>query len=77
MSKVEAVAQYFRSRPGTWISALDLLKLGGALAWRTEVSRCRTQLGMKIDNRTETHPQYGRISFYRYDAPAPGQTRLF
>jgi hypothetical protein len=30
MSKVEAVAQYFKARPGTWVSAMELLKLGGA-----------------------------------------------
>jgi hypothetical protein len=45
------VAQYFTDRPGRWIDGRELAKVGGAYAWRSRVSECRTALGMVIENR--------------------------
>lgn len=61
MSKLEQTARVFRRRRKQWISALDLVKVGGLLAWRTEISRCRTVLGMVVEWKSEK----GR-SYYRY-----------
>ena len=67
MSKTEAVAQVFRARPGEWISAIDLTKAGGLLSWRTRISDLRKPpYSMQIENRTERHPAYGTVSFYRF-----------
>jgi hypothetical protein len=69
LSKVEALAAYFKARPGQWLSALDLAKVGGALAWRTRLSDLRRPpYAMQIENRQEPHREYGRISFYRFVA---------
>ena len=66
MSKVEAVAQLFRSKPGEWVPAPDLVRVGGMLGWRTRISDLRKPpYSMQIENRTEAHPQYGKLSFYR------------
>lgn len=50
-NNLNAVYRLFHDRPGEWISALDLARVGGLLSWRTRVSECRTMLGMVIDNR--------------------------
>lgn len=68
MTKTEAVASLFRANAGIPVSALELIKVGGLLAWRTEVSRCRKQLKMVIDYVPQHDPVYGRVSFYRYRA---------
>ena len=65
MSKTARVAAYLRARYRQKVSAIDLLRIGGALAWRTEVSRCRTLLGMDIRNEQEWTKR-GSRSFYRY-----------
>lgn len=65
MSATERTAAFFRRNRKRWVSALLLLRVGGALAWRTEVSRCRTDLGMTIDHKSER--KGGKVlSFYRY-----------
>ena len=61
MSATARTATFFRRHRRTWISALQLLQVGGALAWRTELSRCRTQLGMNIEWNKDI-----RRSKYRY-----------
>jgi len=60
-------AAVFRRNYRKWVSALKLVQAGGMLAWRTEVSRCRTQLGMVIENKQE-RDRSGKVvrSFYRY-----------
>lgn len=64
MSATHRTAAFFRQHRRTWISALRLLHVGGALAWRTRVSDCR-KLGMVIEQRTE-YTKAGIRSFYRY-----------
>lgn len=61
----DAVADLFRSRPGEWIDGLTLAQHGGAYAWRTRLSECRTQLGLNIVNQQR---KIGRrtVSEYRW-----------
>lgn len=47
----DAVAALFRARPGEWIDAHQIAAVGGSLAWRSRISDCRLELGMRIDNR--------------------------
>jgi len=65
MSRRDSVARIFRRNYRRWVSAIDLLRPGGLLAWRTEVSRCRTELGMRIEQKTH-YTKRGSRSFYRY-----------
>lgn len=65
MSAMHKTAKLLRRHRRRWISALALTRTGGLLAWRTEVSRCRTELGMQIENRVE-RTKAGVRSFYRY-----------
>ena len=64
MNKSERTARFFRRNRRRWLSALTLLRVGGALAWRTRVSDCR-KLGMVIEQRTD-YTKAGVRSFYRY-----------
>jgi hypothetical protein len=66
MSAVERTAKYLRAHRRRWVSAIDLARVGGLLAWRTEVSRCRSIFGMTIENRLERHPGGKVRSYYRY-----------
>lgn len=66
----DEVAAYFRERPGRWIDGFELARIGGAYAWRTRVSECRTQLSMSIENRQRTVNRR-TVSEYRYLPPAP------
>lgn len=45
------VARYFKSKRYTWIRAEALMRVGGAMAWRTRVSNARRRLGLPIENR--------------------------
>jgi hypothetical protein len=64
MSRRDAVAQLFKRHRGRDISALALAKVGGFLAWRTEVSRVRTELGLDVrwngDRRHSAYRYVGR-----------------
>jgi len=51
MSNRDRVAAYFREHPNRWISAITLVEIGGTLSSRTRISECRTELGMRVDNR--------------------------
>lgn len=62
----DQVAGYLSSHPDQWISAYALMSVGGALAFRTRVSECRTQLGMVVDNKVERDSNGVATSFYRY-----------
>jgi hypothetical protein len=66
-SNGEAVRTLFRERPNTWISALDLMRVGGALSWRTRVAESRKPRfgGMYIVNRQERVDGVVH-SFYRW-----------
>jgi hypothetical protein len=57
----DAVAAYFRQRPGVWIPHRRFLRpdptrpghtLGGECGWRTRISECHTQLGMSFVTKT-------------------------
>ena len=65
----DAVAARLTARPGQWVDGLELAGVGGAYAWRTRLSECRTQLGMTVENRMR---KVGRrvVSEYRVVAPA-------
>ena len=74
----EAVAQVFRAQPNRWLSAYQLMQVGGALAFRTRVSECRTQLGMDVINKVERDANGVAQSFYMYrPAAALHQPALF
>ena len=79
MTFTEKVAAYFIARPQVWIDGRELATLGGAYAWRSRVSDCRTNLGMHIDNRQRREGKAVR-SEYRYtpaeDIPASGAADL-
>lgn len=47
----DRVAELFRRRAGEWIDGLEIAQVGGVYAYRTRISDCRLQLGMRIDNR--------------------------
>lgn len=61
----DIVAAYLTARRGQWVSGMDLAKIGGAYAWRTRVSDCRTQLGLTIENRVRARLDGVRVSEYR------------
>ena len=72
-----AVAAEFKARPNEWISAYALMQIGGALAFRTRTSECRTQLGMNIVNKVERDENGVAKSYYKYTpASQPEQARL-
>ena len=72
----DAVAGLFRSQPDTWISAYALMQVGGALAFRTRVSECRTQLGMDVVNKVERDRNGVAQCFYMFRPHAPAQADL-
>lgn len=65
----DRVREYFMARPGQWIAAIDLERVGGRQAWRTRVSDVRRE-GLTIQNRVRTiiEPDGStwRLSEYRY-----------
>ena len=65
MSRLEAIRALFVARPHDWIDGRQLAQVGGYAAWRTRVSDCRRQFGMRIENEVETRPDL-TISRYRY-----------
>ena len=72
-----AIAHHFIAHPGVWVSCYTLMEIGGALAWRSRCSECRTQLGMTIE-RKETRDARGvKTTWRRYVPPsAPEQVFL-
>jgi len=60
----DRVEEYFRARPDQWIDGLAIAQVGGAYAWRSRVSDCRT-LGMTIENRQRKVGEV-TISEYRF-----------
>ena len=61
-----AVADLFKAHPGEWLSAYRLMSVGGARAWRTRTSECRTILGMQIDCKIERDTNGVAVSYYRF-----------
>jgi hypothetical protein len=73
----DAVADLFRAYPNQWIDGLQLASAGGAYAWRTRLSECRTQLGMLIENRQR---KVGKrtVSEYKFTPKgSPQQMEIF
>jgi hypothetical protein len=55
VSQRDAVARLFRRSYRKKVSAIQLMRVGGALAWRTRVSEARRELGMDIRNELTRH----------------------
>ena len=77
----DQVAEFLKHNENVWIDGRDIAKVGGAYAWRTRLSDCRTQLGMQIENRVRTITRDDgskyRLSEYKYEPPSePYQQRL-
>ena len=52
LTRVAALARYFRARPQVWIDGRELAGVGGAYAWRTRLSDLRhAPFWMVIENR--------------------------
>lgn len=63
---------YFRARPNTWISALELMQQRACLSFRTRISDLRyAPYDMDVRNRQEV-VRGTRRSFYRYFAGGLG-----
>jgi hypothetical protein len=81
MTLIDRLAEYFRSRPFTWIDGRELGVVAGSYAWRTRCSDLRRPpYSMTIQNRQRRIPlREGptvTISEYRYlpsdpNAPQP------
>lgn len=66
----DAVAELFKSQPNTWIDGMTIAETGGCYASRSRISECRTQLGMRIENKVIRLANGSRRSLYCYH-PAP------
>ena len=74
VTRVEAIAVYFKVRPNIWIDGRELADVAGAYAWRTRISELRkAPFLMNIENRqTRISRPYGApyvLSEYRYIVP--------
>jgi hypothetical protein len=47
------LAAYLRRRPGQWINAKEFFPIAGSFGWRSRLSDCRQQYGMRIVNRQQ------------------------
>lgn len=56
MTRTEALAAYYRSRPNEWISVYDLERIAGRWAWRTRSSECARWYDMDIREHCKRHP---------------------
>lgn len=65
MSALDRTAAYFKARPNVWISAIDLMRIGGLLSFRTRVSELRRYHAMDIENRVRCEGKQ-RFSEYRW-----------
>ena len=63
--KTQAVIELFQLRPGVWIDAETLAKVGGFCAWRTRVSDARKALDGSLEWNGDV-----RESAYRF-VPQP------
>lgn len=60
------VAELFRSKPNQWISAYELMEVGGSMAWRSRISNARLKYGMAIENKVDREPNGVAHSYYRF-----------
>ena len=65
MSRLENVRTLLVARSGEWVDGRELARVGGFAAWRTRLSDCRRQFGMRIENETIRHEHY-TVTRYRY-----------
>lgn len=82
MSYTDRVLSMLTARPGEWFDAYSLMRVAGAMAWRTRVSEARRRLqaaGQGDIINTQIKLADGKTqSLYRYQpAEAPGQRELF
>lgn len=70
MTRTEAVAAYLRDRPGQWVSAYDLERIGGRFAWRTRCSEASRWYDMDIRERCVKHAN-GTREPHRMFVPKP------
>lgn len=64
-SQNDIIANLLASKPGRWISMIELGKAAGAWAVHSRVAELRKRRGMQISNRREIVD--GKVhSFYRY-----------
>lgn len=68
MSNLDRVAKLLRRRRRQWISALDLMNVGGWLSWRSRLPELR-RMGWVIENRVRRVGKRN-ISEYRYRGKA-------
>lgn len=61
----DRAAKLFLSRPNEWIPWHEFAAIAGRCAWRTRISDCRRDLGMKIENRVRRLESGVRVSEYR------------
>lgn len=66
MNGLDRTARLFRAHRRQWVSALDLMRVGGWCSWRTRISECRTLFGMRIEHKTDVAANGTRRSLYRY-----------
>lgn len=64
-SRTDLVEQLFRARPGEWIAASELARVGGFCAWRTRVADARRRFRRAGEGDVEWNRQV-RCSEYRY-----------
>lgn len=55
-SATERVARLFAARFGSWLSIPQIMPVGGQGGWRTRISDCRRQYGMRFANRITRGP---------------------
>ncbi len=67
--KTQAVIDLFQCRPGVWIDAETLAKVGGFCAWRTRVSDARKALDGSLEWNGDV-----RESMYRFVPQPPKVT---
>lgn len=65
-----AVVNYFEARPNQWISAYELMAVGGKMAWRSRVSNARRDFQMTIENKVVRDAEGVATSYYRFVKPA-------
>jgi hypothetical protein len=69
LSLCDKLEAYLKARPLTWIDGKRFESVAGGYGWRTRLSECRRERGMRIENRVRTIKREGfsyRISEYMF-----------
>lgn len=81
MTRLEALAAFFRARPGVWVDGRELSTLAGTYAWRSRCSDLRrAPYSMAIANRQRRVKRPDDTSFviiseYRYEPASASRSR--